>query len=289
MKRLLPLLALCALSFSPPVEDYSLYEALANSLVEANIEVNKNSTHYHKPFEIGLKNRSKRPLNIRIDNGTKLEPNNQDFQNFTTVKEEILALSPAGSKKRAIRAMCMEAHDRAPSASSAYHFNGKTKEKMLGLTKLIEEKELYSYMAQDAVWALADGESARSISGYHYTDGFPLVEYVAKVNGEEVPPPPSEDDYSRNFRSSNSKVTVGGAFTFKAGFPMDVEFGLFNEEGTVVRELFNNQNTPPGEHRVEYSFDHSVYTDDFYSVKMIADGEIFLQNRFSFNPEDWRD
>ena len=143
-------------------------------------------------------------------------------------------------------------------------------------------------MGQDAVWAVADNESASKISGYNYNQGLPLIEYVAKLNGEEVPPPPAEDDYERNFRSTRSKVTVGGAFTFKASFPMAVEIGHFNEDGTVVRELFNNPNTPPGEHKVEYSFDHSVYTDEYYTVKMIADGEVFLKNRFSFDPEKWR-
>lgn len=287
MKKLLPLFALCALSFSPPVQEYDLYEALSSSLISADIEVNKNSTHYHRPFALRLNNLSKRNLQIRIPNGTKLEPADAAFQNFTIVKEEMMALAPSGKAKQELRAMCMEAHDKAPRDASTYHFAGKVDQKMLGLTKLIEEKELYSYMAQDAVWAVADGESAKAISGYYYQDGLPLVEYVAKLNGEEVPPPPAEDDYERNFRSVRSKVTVGGAFTFKASFPMAVEIGLFNEDGTMIRELFNDPETPPGEHRVEYAFDHSVYTDRYYTVKMIADGDVFLKNRFSFDPNDW--
>lgn len=288
MKKYLPLLALSALSFSPPVNDYTLYQALANSLLVAELTVNDNSTHYHSPFNLKLKNLSNRNLQIKVENGTKLVPGDAQFQNFTTVKEAMIALAPSGHKKQSLRAMCMEASDRAPSEGTNYRFEGKVDEKMRGLTQLIESKGLYSYMAQDAVWALANGESAKSISGYHYNDGLPLIEYIAKLNGEEIPPAPAEGDYERNMRSTNRKVSVGGTFTFSSSYAMAVEIGLFNLSNTVVRELYNNKHTPPGEHKVSYAFDNTVYTDSAYSVKMIVDGEVFLERDFSFKPTDWR-
>ncbi len=286
MKNLLFLCALCILGHAPPVSEYTLYQALSSSLITADVEVNENSSHYHKPFKIKLKNISGRGLKIKLENGTKLEPEDSKFQNFIIVQEQLLSIAPNQTESKEVRAMCLESHDRAPLKSSNYHFSGKGNDKLKGLTQLIEQNGLYSYMGQNAVWAVADGKSARDISGYHYQDGLRLIKYVANLNGEELPPAPAADDYERNFQATVTKATVGGAFAFSASFPMAVEIALFNEDNTVVRELFNNKETPPGEHKVEYSFDHSVYTDDFYTVRMIADGETFLENRFSFNPED---
>ena len=288
MKNILFILALCFLGFAPPVSEYTFYQALSSSLVTAEIEVNTNSTHYHEPFKIKLKNISGRNLKIKLENGMKLEPGESEYQNFMIVQEQLISLAPNQREETKVRAMCLEAHDRAPSGGSDYHFSGRVNDKLKGLGRIIQANELYSYMGQDAVWAVADGKSAREISGYHYDEGLSLIRYVANLNGEELPPKPAADDYQRNYRAAVTKATVGGAFTFNASFPMAVEIALFNEDNTVVRELFNNEETPPGEHVVEYSFDHSVYTEDFYTVRMIADGELFLENRFSFNPEDWR-
>ena len=275
------------LGSTPVTEEYGLYEALANSLVDVEIQVNDESSHYHQPFVLKLRNTSSRSLNIILENGIKMIPEDESYQDFTTVKELLVNIPSKSTVNVPVQAMCMEAHDRAPAGDSKYVFSGKVDENMLGLTNLIEATELFSYMGQDAVWAVAEGKSARSICGYNYADGMPLIQYVAQLNGESVPEPPAENDYARNFQSQEIQYSIRGAFRFNSGWVANVQIGLFNEQNTVVRELYNNPETPKGNLVVEYEFDHSVYTDDFYTVRMMVDGEIFLENRFSFNPEDW--
>jgi hypothetical protein len=53
-----------------------------------------------------------------------------------------------------------------------------------------------------------------------------------------------------------------------------VTIGMFNDQNIVVKELYNNPETPPGEHKLAYEFDTMVFPEDTYYVRLIIDGQI---------------
>ena len=72
---------------------------------------------------------------------------------------------------------------------------------------------------------------------------------------------------------------VGGEFEYKINSPRSVVIAMFDNDNIVVRELFNNPEVKPGVHTFEYAFDATVYTDEFYYIRMIMNGDIALEGK----------
>ena len=68
---------------------------------------------------------------------------------------------------------------------------------------------------------------------------------------------------------------IGFSYSWKAS----VSVGLFNQRNVLVRELYNDPAVTPGEHKVSYAFDNSVYTDSVYYARLISDGEVKINRK----------
>lgn len=52
---------------------------------------------------------------------------------------------------------------------------------------------------------------------------------------------------------------------------------MFDENNIVVRELYKNDSCSQGRHEMEFKFDATEYTDEFYYVRLLENGEIMVE------------
>ncbi|MCF8364361.1 MAG: hypothetical protein K9H16_01175 [Bacteroidales bacterium] len=246
---------------------------------EFSISGNDKSSHYHQPLIINFYNKSDEIKTLQIDPGQKLIATEASYQNFVVTKKEVITLAPNATESLELHAMCIERFDYAPGASAQYNPGAKADSGLMLLCEKINTEKLFNYEAQTAVWAMVGDIGLESIAGFDTTLVNDLVALVAKVRGEEPPPPPSPDDYHRNYYTSgySYKLKMGGEFSYGLFEKSEIIIAMFDKNNISVRELYKNESCPPGHHDRNFSFDATEYTDDFYYVRLIENGEIMLE------------
>lgn len=269
-------LIFCLFTASLSATEIPLSQAIKNKQVECTITGNPDGTHYTKPLLIKIKN-LKSDISIQVENGQIFNAADTSYQDFVVTQQMVATIKAGQTKTYAIYGMCIKEHNSAPGVSVVYKTGPKADEKLAKLTKFIQEKKYYNQTAQQAVWVMRGTRKIDEISGFDSDGWEDIVKFTASLLNVPVPERPKEDDYERNYQAPPVHHVIKGGFEIDCPVTTKVTVGLFNKQGIIVRELYNNPNHPAGLKRVEFEFDANLYTDPAYDFKMIIDGEVFLQ------------
>jgi len=276
MKKSLFLLFLVAtVAYSQP-KVVKLNDPLLQNQVAFQITGNPDSPHYVRPLILKAKNISSSPVTIQIENGLMLTPEDVDFQPIVITREELIALKPDQEITKELYGMCTKSFLVSPRDDIAYIPGALADTDLIRLTKMIGKDSLQNIEAQHAVWAIVDDMPIEDIAGFDTTLVSDLVEVVADVTGQMIPEPPAEDDYRRNYYSRNFSRRMSGEFNCTYYDTRSVSIAMFNKDGVVVRELYNNPQMLPGHHVLEFEFDATHFNDEYYFIRVIDDGEISI-------------
>jgi hypothetical protein len=273
--------------FAGKSQTRSLTEAEKQKLIQFSIHGNEGSTHYIRPLLLEVKNISNSITNLKVENGLVLQANDSSYQNFVVTKEEILSLKPGQVTEIQLYAMCLESYDASPDVTSVYHPSKLADSSLLGLTRKIEKEELFNFEAQTAVWALSCKYPIDYITGFDTVLTRQLIGYVADETGQELPPPPAPDDYERNYYSTSTyKLKMSGEFSYNLYENRSITIAMFDKDNIVVRELYKNTVEKPGDHKLKFEFDATAYTDDFYYLKVIDNGDVAIEMKVDIPKRD---
>lgn len=253
---------------------YDLTTALKKGLISCNFYGNDESPHYYQPVNVEIKNISATPLVIRIPNGLTLKSHDPEIQDVVVTNEELLAIGVNKTVKSPLFAMCIQQNNGASNGSESYLPGAIASGKLAMLTHEIEKRKAFNTLGQYAVWTLTDDATIRSISGFDLKEAAYFKQYVANLKGVPVP----EDDPNDYLTNYTEDVvihrTVGGHFKYHFAKTSAVTIGMFDAQGIIVRELYNNPNTLAGQHELAYKFAAEVYPNDVYYIRLIVDGRI---------------
>jgi len=257
--------------------DYlTLNEAAAKNMISYKISGNESSTHYLKPVKLIVKNLRNEELKLIIKLGTIITPDDSEYQNIIVTKEELICLSPLKEKVFEIYGMCTEPGDIAPDISAVYRFENKINEKLLPLLRLIQAKKYYKPEGQYAVWAAYEKRPLKYICGYDTVAEKELVNIVAEITNQPIPVRNNNENYLTNYYNNQIKLKIGGNFDYKLSQEKSLSIAMFDKNNVIVRELYKNDHVCAGTHHFDYYFDASVYTDDYYFIRLIINDEIKL-------------
>lgn len=266
-------------------------KAVSQGLIDYSIKGNKESTHYLKPVEMVLTNKTAQPLNIIIENGRKLLNKNGEYQNIIITKRQLFVLEANASETREIEGMCIEKNKRAPTDEAYYEFGDLSNENMITVTRFIERRNFQSIVGQRAVWVFSDNEPVKMIDGFKTDEASQLQELVRiltmdkKLKTElqkelEASKQELEDIYrdvdgrKTNFFNPSYSMKISGFFEYSLKKPSEVMIAMFSLDGIIVREIYYNPSEKSGKRRFDFSFDGSVYPEEAYLFKLIIDGEV---------------
>jgi hypothetical protein len=272
MNKKFIVLIILSLLFSNIVLAISVKEAKEKSLILLHIGEQQNSTHYHVPFEMSLTNLTNDLLDLELDNGVVLIPEDSGEQNFIVTKRTLLSLKPNEQKKVNIFAMCIEQEDSAPGIQSSYSIGNYAIKDLRRLSEFIEEHERFEPDAQFLMWRIADG-----IYNKDQIDGFTIDDegnvWMVDGQGEVLEEQNSEPEI---LEFPNPKLMVSGVFEMSFSSSKNVHIAMFNVENVIVKELYKNPTTPIGKTNLNYAFNSYDYDEDIYFVKLVVDGKVLL-------------
>jgi hypothetical protein len=264
---------------------YTLQEALNKKLIELKIQNNPKSSHYGQPIQLIVSNLKNYPIEIKTEKGTLIDPETPSYQTIILCKDEQMPLA-ANQKNstKTLHGFCTESSDGAPGSKTInYQLGKKANPKMLSLIDYISKEKMHSsYEGQNAVWVLANNSPLDNIIGFDTTSTRKFQKFLSDLTGKPMPPPPSKDDYKRNYYASEykPKVQIKGSFTMQSPHITKVRIGMFDTANICVRELYLNNELPKGTQNIAYDFDASQYENRFYYIKTIVDDKIIFHSRY---------
>lgn len=255
-----------------------LNEALQSKKISCAIHGNSSSTHYLEPIILEVTNTSNEPVSVSIENGDLFIPSDSNKQNIVVTASELLVLQPKGKKTIKVKGMCTEPNDASGNGETVYTFKARDNEKLKKLSDFIAEKKFQSSAAQYAVWALINDSDINSIYSSDSTEENELKKFMASLTGKtfEVK---SKKDYKTNYYAA-PKEKVGGNFEYSFSQAQDIQIAMFDKNGILVRELFNQKKVPSGTHKLSFEYDSSVYTDDIYYFKLIVGNDVMVNRKW---------
>lgn len=282
--KIASIFVLLLFSLSALAEGINLKDAIKSKQVECTITGNSNSTHYVKPLTIKIKN-LKNAFTLNIDNGQIFIADDSSYQNVVVTNGFLASFKAGEQKEFHVYAMCIEHSDRAPGDIAKYKMGSMSDVKLKKMTMFIEEKKYFNQTAQQAVWAVVGNTQVSEISGYAEDGWEDIVKFTATLLGQPIPPKPSDNDYKRNYNVAPTKRVMKGNFEFDFPSASNVTIGMFNKDGIIVRELYNNPAHPKGTQKLHFEFDAGEYNDKIYYIKVIVDGEVFIEKKIeTLNP-----
>lgn len=279
IKYLVLLLAFQSLK-AANIETYTISEAVSKKLVDASIYHNSKSVHYINPLIIDVKNKTSKSFYLKFSSGDLYIPDDSSYQNII-LTENLLVLVDAG-KRKAIKpkGMCTEPNDRAGNDGLTYFFKENKNKKLVEIAKFIAENKYNDAVGQQAVWCVADKtKDILDINGYDSLSRLKLMKTVAAITGKRIPDMKKLRETFNNYTLPQKKETIGGMFEFSFPVSKKIHIAMFNPSGTLVRELYYNTGETPGVHKINFEFDYTVYTDEYYTIKLIADDEVILASK----------
>lgn len=255
-----------------------LNEALLSNKISCTIKGSSESTHYYEPIQIEINNLSNTTVNIAIETGDLFIPTDTSLQNIVVTENAPIVLLPKATKKLNIKGMCIERGDASGSKTSIYNFMPSNNDTLKKLSDFIAKNKYYSSAAQFAVWTLINNDDINGIISADTTEENNLKQILANLTGKTYTIK-QKNSYKTNYYAP-PREKVSGMFEYNFIEPKDIQIAMFNKNGILVRELYNQKNVAVGNHKINFAYDASVYTDDLYYFKLIANNEILVNREW---------
>lgn len=249
-----------------------LQKALADNIIELKIAVDTESPHYNAPFLFHIKNNTNQKQEILIETGFSLIADNVDEQNFIITQEQLLVLDANRNITKPIYAMCIERNDAAPEENSTYQLGAKATDNLCRLSEFISLNKNFEPDAQFLIWDLAEALYSLEKHDYFRINEFGEVEIV-RLNAEGKE---SVVNQKLETEMPMREIKVSGNFEMNLASVKKIHIAMFNMNNVLVKELYNNPETPKGPNKVEYAFNSLEFPDEKYQIKLVMNGRVMM-------------
>lgn len=260
-----------------PAAPVKLNDAVMKQKVTCYIHGNAASTHYLEPVVVELTNKSNESINVAIENGDMFIPADAAKQNIVVTSPLVVALQPGQKAELKVKGMCTEQSDAAGNEQTIYSYQPGNNDTLRKLAAFISEKQYQTSAAQYAVWSLMDKGDLNGIFAADTAEENNLKRFMAKLTGKTFAL--TNKDYRTSYYAP-PKERVGGNFEYSFTKAQDIQIAMFDANGILVRELFNQKKVPAGTHKLNFEYDSSVYTDDIYYFKLIVGNEVMVNRKW---------
>lgn len=264
-KFLLMVTTIVFCKFSLLSQTISLEEAIKRNIITYRIEglsgdeiPQGSSSHYGKCLKTTIQNHTASAVAIKIESGRFLQPLDTNVQRMLVTKTSIIRIEPKKTTTQKLFAMCSQSSKASPSKNNRFK-NGKIADApLLKLAKIIEKNNYQNSIAQDAVWAIANGKDI----GFKNPKNQAEREIFAHVN---------------NTMKSKNVDTYNG-MTLKLGFELqlqktaEISIKVFDEYGKFLKTLRPTAAYTEGNHAFEFWIRETDFMPGKYQAILFVDG-----------------
>ncbi len=243
-----------------------------------------NGGHDGECLKLRLHNKSKKKLEVRVPAGQVFEAGDSSLQNLMVSKEENFLVEVGASKIGKLFGFCIEASDGSPGEGSAFRLGKMAEGNLLKMAKYLNDEKLYEHpSAQYAVWAVSDADRLEGI-------GDPiLTKFVADMLGKPMPEyhiqyqsPPQDRQLPGQPANWREAFAMNGLFYYDLASDKQVDFGLYNESGELVHQLFKNRVQKRGSHKFRFEFEISGLEKGKYYARLTNRGQVIKELAVEF-------
>ncbi len=227
----------------------SLKDAVDKKMVSAKITgtgytTTNFSSHYGECMKFEVTNLSSTPIDVFIETGRFLIPENDSVQAMMITKEMFISLNSKASRIFIANAMCTQKPNLSPNSKRKFKIGEMATGKLLQLAKLIEKYNYQDPVAQSAVWVITNKTSFTNI----YTSDSVKV----KILRDFLTDKPSTNN---SLFKESSNVFIEGKFAWTMEKSAMVSIVVLNEYGNEIAKIMSNTKYEKG--KQNYSFKYS--------------------------------
>ncbi len=287
MKTLFTLLLVNTVLLSAKAETvFKLSEAIDKKLVRVNMSGARSDTsfkgeyssHYGPCIAMEVSSASNENLNLQLEYGYKLVPDDSTLQTMIVTQTLIVKLPPKQKKNYRIYAMCSEAHDGGPSPDAKFVLRHRATGNLLGITELLNRKKYQGDAAQNAVWCFTNNYELNSIYSTDTTMMYTLRRFVAKAKGIDLmkiyETPDAGNSYVEPVRTFTTRTVYSGSLSYSFSRTSKIMIALFDEDNHMKRVYVNNETQREGEYTYNYQIGSDEMNDKKHYLRMFRDGRL---------------
>ena len=249
-----------------------------------SLSASGNGGHSGECLKLKLENKTRKKLDVKIPAGQIFEAGDSSLQNLMIGKEEIFAIEPGRNRIAKLFGFCVEATDGSPGEGSEFSLGKMAEGHLLKMAQYLSENNLHQNpSAQFAVWAVSDEDRLEGIGDPGLTKfvadmlGKPMPEY--HIQYEQSPQDRLLPGQPANWRQA---LAMNGLFYYTLDKDQKVDFGLFNENGELVHELFKNRVQKKGYHKFRFEFEIKGLPKGKYFARMTSEGRMLKELAVEF-------
>ncbi len=283
MKKILAVIfpvLLPAVAFSGTIK-IGLAEALKNKSIQ--LQASSISGGYQgKTTRLVITNNTKSVLQITVDLGIILEPEDSVSQPMVLAGEEMLAVLPHAQGEVAVQTFCGNGPKMCPSRDLKFTFSRVGSDTLVQVLRFIKTNGLYDFVGQHAVWAITNNHALSSVyDPDRDAMSKKLIDLLVAVTGR-----PKPDYYTlvANEQTPNAPAYVPKVLKIYAQFeirldaPKVLTLGIYDQDGNMAQPVFENKQFGQQGHRFDVEFEAENVPAGKYYIRL-KEGDAVLQEK----------
>lgn len=225
-------------------------------------------------------NNGRSAVSITAGTGYVLSPEDESYQDMILTEPLEMLVEAGDHSETAVYAMCIQAADRSPSASTLFIPSRYADAPLRDLAAFIHRGDFQDISGQEAMWAVSDGKSLYDIGGSAArVNG--LRQYVAGLKGEAF----DSALVNRDAQYVERIVKEYALFLkFNLDDRSDIRLQLFDHKGEWVRDLLNYPGSQKGRYDMKYKVSLVGLDGQKYFVRLYVGNE--MRNEFTLYIKD---
>jgi hypothetical protein len=256
-------------SFSIPFSLFaiSIQDALAKKLIKIeNIETSTLSSE--KTIVLLVQNTQKRHLQLEIPSGTIFQPEDSLLQPIILTNRETFTFAPSEKHSFSLSGFCGNAPKYNPLNGSKYKLNGLVNGALSDIIKFIGQHNIQDTgEIQNAIWAATNQHRAEAISNEAFK------QFVARTTGQTLRAIQviyNQSTHPGEAAIVNNKLIVKGLFRYTSEKDLVANLGLYDENGSLLKNLQTNLRHQKGIHKFGFNFEISNLKHQRYFIRLVS-------------------
>ena len=268
-----------SLSSAAPLR-LNLKVAMEKHLVDVSAEATQQG-YRGKGLRLKITNKSGSQLMLTMDQGLIFSPEEKRQQDLVLAGGETnLFVQPFKDATLDVQTFCAEASDAAPTTGSVYTFSKTGDTQLVQVLQYIKRSYMFDALGQSAVWVITDGYNpATAYDAGRDVQARKLVDFLVSVTGRKA------DAYFTQYAQSTTPgepvmqpkpLKIVAQFEQLLDAPRKLTLGVYDEKGTMIQKVFQDQMFGRAGHRFKVEFQSADVAAGRYFIQL-KEGEAVLQ------------
>ncbi len=267
---------------SASVHSMSISDAVRNKIIKLS-GVNFKGSYTGRSVRLTVTNLKNDSLDLKVDLGLILKPDDSSYQPMVLAGEENLVLGAKQKGDVEVIVFCGNCPRHCPKQNLHYSYWKTGSKELVSVLRYINNHRLFDYLGQNAVWAITNNnrveniyDPERAVISMKLVDTFCLVtgrakpDYYAVSAKNEVP---GEAAYT----PKTLKILTRFDVRLKTATILSV--GVFDEHNQMIVKLIERRRFEQGQHNLDVVFDAEEFGAGKFTIRLMDPEKVLAEKK----------